>query len=178
MKKIIEDVTETKEVSFEAERQELTKKSKVIFPYIILFLCAEYIVYRLLFKYLPEDILIKFGFTIKLILLLILILAIYFINKSKYQPTYNQYEVFDIKHRYSYDFKGISFCYLNSNNKLKQDNLYEVFLFNNLYIEDVNTPQIYVKEIGENTSKIIKFICNKSYYEDLKEEFSWEGKTN
>ncbi len=177
MKKIIEDVTETKEVSFEAERQELTKKNKVIFPYVILLLCAEYIVYKLLFNYLPEDILIKFGFTIKLILLLILILAIYFINKSKYPPTYNQYEIFDITLRSLYE-KSISFCYLNSNNKLKQAKLYEVFLFNNLYIEDVNTPQIYVKEIGEDKAKIIKFICNKIYYEDLKEKFSWEDQTN
>ena len=183
MKKIIEDV----ETSISSEQKEIAKKNTkkrnkklCIFTYIILLFCAEAVVYKLLVKFLSEDFLLKYNSTVKVTLIITFVLAIRSIIKSinKIDPTYHRYEIFDINFSPTYGI--IRFCYLNSNKKLVQAQLYESFVFHNLYIEEIDTPEIIVIEYDndDNKKNITQFICNKDYYNKLKEKFNWKDRTN
>ncbi len=163
MKKIIEDVTETKEVSFEAERQELTKKNKVIFPYVILLLCAEYIVYKLLLNYLPEEFFLKYNLFIILGLFFLFII----ITSTKYFKKYlieiKKYDIYECKFD-CFDEQFI-YQYLWIDNKIEIGHINPFFLRHKVYLSTNYKNYVEVENWGRNgkvtNKKVTKFYLTK-----------------
>ena len=159
MKKIIEDVTETKEVSFEAERQELTKKSKIIFPYVILLLCAEYIVYKLLLKYLPEEFFLKYNLFIILGLFFLFII----ITSTKYFKKYlietKKYDIYEC--RFDNFEEQFIYQYLWIDNKIETDCINLSKYLDKVYLSTNYKNYVEVENWGRNgkvtDKKVTKF---------------------
>ena len=163
MKKI---VCEPEKQSIASEQKELAqkyKKNKSIIPFSILLLCAEYIVYKLLLNYLPEEFFLKYNLFIILGLFFLFII----ITSTKYFKKYlieiKKYDIY--KCRFDNFEEQFIYQYLWIDNKIETGHINTFFLRHKVYLSTNYKNYVEVENWGRNgkviNKKVTKFYLTK-----------------